>query len=135
MTQIWERLYVGGRLDAEHLAKANPHGITTVVTVCEEPLVRQNTSIAYRHIPIADARPITVGQFDAIMDAMAENIRWGKVLVHCGSGSSRSPIFTAAYMDVVGYKDIDACLAEIANLRQVVNPSPILLKSVKGYLR
>ncbi|HYG99021.1 MAG TPA: dual specificity protein phosphatase family protein [Terriglobales bacterium] len=113
ITALWERLYVGGKDDAEHLAKSNPHGIETVVSLCDVPVVRRNPTINYLHIPIEDERPVCVGQFDAVMDAIIENIRWGKVLVHCGLGISRAPIMTAAYMDAVGYLNIDAALAEI----------------------
>ena len=134
VTQVWECLYFGGRDDAEHLFRSNPFGITTVISVCEVKVLRHNPSINYVHVAIADATPVTVGQFDAIIDAIAENIRWGKVLVHCGSGVSRSPIVTAAWMHVVGYKNIDAALAEVKRLRPIISPSPTLLKSVKELL-
>jgi protein-tyrosine phosphatase len=134
MTQIWERLYVGGREDAEHLFRENPRGISTVISLCEDPVLRHTPGINYLHIPIADATPITVAQFEAIIDAIAENIRWGTVLLHCGSGVSRAPILTAAYMHVVGYRNIDAALFEIKKLRPIIDPSSILLRSVKEHL-
>ena len=134
ITQVWERLYLGGRDDAEHLFRLNPFGITTVISVCEEQVLRRNPGINYVHVPIADATPVAVGQFDNVMDAIAENIRWGKVLVHCGSGVSRSPIMTAAWMHVVGYKNIDAALVRDQGLRPIISPSSILLKSVKELL-
>jgi protein-tyrosine phosphatase len=134
MTQVWERLYVGGRDDAEHLFFANPHRLTTVVSLCEVRVVRRGQGINYVHIPIEDESPITVGQFDTITDAIAENIRWGTVLVHCGGGISRAPIMTAAYMHAVGYKNIDAALVEIRKLRPIIDPSPILLESAKEHL-
>jgi protein-tyrosine phosphatase len=134
MTRVWERLYLGGREDAERLAKSNPHGITTVISLCDVRVIRRAQGINYVHIPIKDESPIPVGQFDAIMDAIAENIRWGTVLVHCASGVSRAPIMTAAYMHVVGYANIDAALAEIKKLRPIVKPSSILLESVKEHL-
>jgi protein-tyrosine phosphatase len=135
MTRIWERLYLGSSADAERLSQSNPMGITSVVSLCEEKLLRRSPGINYVHIPIADAAPITVGQFDAIMDALAENIRWGTVLIHCGSGMSRAPIMTAAWMHVVGYKDIDSALEEIAGLRPIISPSNILLASAKEHLK
>lgn len=134
MTQVWERLYLGGRNDAEWLYKSNPSGTTTVVSVCEEEILRCSPSINYLHMPIDDAKPISDGQFDAIMDAVAENIRWGTVRMHCGSGMSRAPIMAAAWMHVVGCKNIDAALEEIAGLRPIIAPSEILLASVKECL-
>ena len=134
LTQVWERLFLGDRNDAEYLIRSNPLGITAVVSLCEEKVLRRNPSINYVHVPIADATPVTVGQFDTIIDAIAENIRWGTVLLHCGAGVSRSPIMTGAWMHVVGYKNIDAALVEIKKLRPIISPSPILLASVKELL-
>jgi protein-tyrosine phosphatase len=91
--------------------------------------------VNYLHFPVEDAQPIQVGAFDGILDSIGENIRWGRVLVHCGEGISRAPILTAAYMDAVGYKNIDAALKEIAAVRPVINPSDILLASVREHLR
>jgi len=134
LTQVWERLFLAGRDNAEYLVRLNPFGITAVVSLCEEKVLRRNPGVNYVHVPIADATPIPVGQFDAIIDAVAENIRWGTVLLHCTAGGSRSPIMTAAWMHVVGYKNIDAALVEIKKLRPIISPSPILLASVKELL-
>lgn len=134
MTRVWERLYLGDRNNAERLYRLNPSGITTVVSLCEDSVLRKNPSINYLHTPIADATPVNVGQFDAIIDAIAENVRWGVVLLHCASGVSRAPIMAAAWMHVVGYKNIDAALAEIRGLRPIISPSDILLASVKEHL-
>ena len=135
VTQVWERLYLGARNDAERLYRSNPHGITSVVSICEDPVLRRNPRIAYVHIAVADATPMSVGKFDAIIDAIARNIRWGRLLVNCGAGVSRAPIMVAAWMHVVGYKNIDAALIEIRNLRPIISSSPILLASVKEHLK
>ena len=135
MTQVWERLYVGGRNDAEHLFKSNHFGITTVLSLCEDKVLRRKSGINYLHIPVVDAKRLEVGQLDAIIDAIGENIRWGTLLLHCGSGVSRAPILAAAWMDVVGYKNIDAALDEIARLRPIIAPSGILLSSVREHLK
>jgi hypothetical protein len=42
---------------------------------------------------------------------------------------------TAAWMHVAGYKNVDAALEEIAQLRPIIAPSKILLTSVRGHLR
>ena len=134
VTQVWERLFLGGRDDAEHLVRSNSFVVTTVVSLCEEKVLRRNPSVNYVHVPIADATPITVGQFDSVIDAVAENIRRGTVLLHCGAGVSRSPIMTAAWMHICDYKNIAATLVEIRKLRPIIQPSSILLKSVKELL-
>ncbi len=134
MTQIWERLYIGGIADAESLAVGNPERITTVVSVSEIPVEAKRASINYLHFPIKDDEPVSVRQFDRILDALSENIRWGTVLLNCSQGVSRAPSIAAAYMDAVGYKSIDAALDEIRRVRPFANPSTILLNSIRRHL-
>ena len=134
MTQIWERLFLGGLTDAKLLAKWNPNNIDTVISLCETCVTSERPGVNYVHIPIEDEEPVPVRHFDRIMDAIAENIRWGTVLVHCGVGISRAPSLTAAWMHVVGYKNIDAAIEEIRKVRPFIAPSKTLLSSVKEHL-
>ena len=135
MTRIWERLYLGSLADAEELADGNPHRISTVVSLSERPVEARRASINYLHFPIEDDKPVSVRQFDRILDALSENIRWGTVLLHCAQGVSRAPSMAAAYMDAVGYKGIDAAIKEIRKARSFVHPSDVLLKSLKENLQ
>jgi len=135
MTRIWERLFCGSLDDANQLAEANPHRITTVISLCNATPVNHTKRVNYLHIPIDDTRPVPVGSFDRVMGGMAENIRWGSILVHCESGSVRAPLMVACYMDVVGYKNLDKALAEVSALRPVTSTSVVLIKSVKKHLR
>jgi len=134
-TQIWERLFLGSLLDAERLGRANPHCIGAVVSLSATGPCNTRPEITYVHLHVEDAQAIPVRQFDAIMHAIAENTRRGKVLVHCGSGISRAPVIVSAYLHLVGYAEFDTALVEIAELRPVVSPSAILLASVKAHLR
>jgi protein-tyrosine phosphatase len=135
ISRVWERLFVGGRTDAERLYLANPYDITTVISLCERPVICLNPFIVYLHIPIGDRYPLSAGQFDTVIKAIADNIRRGTVLIHCGSGVCRTPIMAAAWMHITGYKDIDTALMEVAGVRPIIDPSDILLKSVKQILR
>jgi protein-tyrosine phosphatase len=135
ITQVWQRLFLGSLDDAERLGKANPLRINTVLSLSENLPCSMRREITYLHIPIEDEKKIPVGQFNAIIAAIAEHIRRGKVLVHCGGGVSRAPVMTAAYLQLVGYADFDTALAEIAELRPIVSPSAILAASVKVHLR
>jgi protein-tyrosine phosphatase len=135
VTRIWERLYIGGLADAEKLAEGNPHRITTVVSLSEIPVESKLRGINYLNLPIEDGEPVPVRQFDAIMDAIDENIRWGTVLLHCASGMSRAPSFTAAWMASVGYKNLDAALADIRKVRPFILPSEILVESIRRHLK
>ena len=133
VTQVWERLFIVGIGDAEALAGSNPFGITTVVILCREKVQKFSPDANYLHYPVREARPIPVGHFDEIIDAMWENIRWGTVLLASQSGTTRAPLIAAAWMDCCGYKNIDAALAEIRTMR-TIDPNPILLSSVKELL-
>lgn len=134
MTKIWERLYIGSLADAEELAEGNPHRIATVISLSEIPVASRHEGVNYLHLPIEDDEPVPVRQFDAIMDTLSENIRWGTVLLHCGVGVSRAPSLAAAYMDAVGYKSLDAALDEIRRVRPFVHPSTALVESLKENL-
>src|SRR5713101_58763 len=85
VTKIWERLYLGSLLDAQRLAKSNPHAITSVVSLSEHAPINTLPEISYVHIPVEDEQPIPLAQFTAILEAISNNIRRGRVLVHCGS--------------------------------------------------
>ena len=135
ITQIWERLFLGSLYDAERLGRANPLGISAVISLSATGPCNTRCDINYIHLHVEDAQAIPVRQFDAIMHAIAENIRRGKVLVHCGSGISRAPVMTAAWIHALGHKDLDAALSEITGLRPIINPSAILLASVREHLR
>ena len=92
--------------------------------------------INYLRFPLTDSRGILIGEFDRIIDGIGENVRWGRVLIHCYAGMVRSPILTAAWMDVCGYKSIDDALLEIAAIRPIISTeSNALLKSIKRRLR
>jgi protein-tyrosine phosphatase len=125
---------VGGLADAEELAEGNPHRIATVISLSEVSVRTRREDVKYVHLPIEDDVPVPVRQFYCIMDAIRKNIRWGTVLLHCGVGLSRAPSFAAAWMAAVGYKNIDSAIEEIRQLRPVIDPSKILLKSVRENL-
>jgi protein-tyrosine phosphatase len=134
MTRIWERLFVGSRQDAERLSRKNANQIATVISFCEQYVEHKAEDVRYIHLPVEDAEPVPMRQFEMVMKAIAEGIRTGNVLVHCAVGFSRSPTLTAAYMHRVGYKHIDAAMEEIRQVRPSVDPSQILMTSVKEQL-
>jgi protein-tyrosine phosphatase len=91
--------------------------------------------INYLHLSIEDDEPVPVGQFDAVIDSIVENVRWGTVLLHCSQGISRAPSMAAAYMDAVGCMGIDAAINDIRKARPSIHPSTVLVESLKEHLR
>lgn len=135
MTRVWERLWLGSRRDAEELAVANQYLITAVISLCEACITAKRRDVRYVHIPIEDAEPVPAPKFDAIMNAIAQNIRRGTLLFHCSEGVSRAPSLTAAWIHYIGYRDVDAALAEIKRLRPIINLSNVILQSVKEHVQ
>jgi protein-tyrosine phosphatase len=134
ITQILERLFLGGLQDAERLSRDNPNQISTVITLCEQSVGHKAANVHYVHLPVENDEPIPVRQFNAVMDAITKSICTGNVLVHCAIGCSRSPALTAAYLHRTGYQNFAAAIAKIKMLRPSVDPSTILASSVKGIL-
>jgi hypothetical protein len=130
VTQVWDRLHIGGIGDALELAESNAFGITTVIALCREPVRIRRGGVNYLNFPVGEAQAMRPGQLDAILDALWENIRWGKVLLAENDGTRLAPVIAAAWIHVVGCMDIDAALAEIGKLH-TIEPSPILLRNIK----
>lgn len=96
-TQVWERLFIGGIEDAKALAESNPLEIATVITLCREKVPKVASDVNYLHFPVAVTRRVLAPEFDRIIDAVWENIRWGKVLIHSIAGDNRAPLLAAAW--------------------------------------
>ena len=135
ITRVWERLFLGSLKDAAQLAVDNPLGITAVVSLCSHKVPHMARGVRYTCVPIPDSRPISARQFNAVMAAIAEGVRNGKLLIHCVGGVSRSPIMTAAWLHRCGCLNIVTALREIAGRRPSIDPSPVLLRSVAAHLR
>jgi protein-tyrosine phosphatase len=135
MTRIWERLFVGCLADAQRLSRKNPDRIATVISVCEQCIEDKAAEVRYIHLPVEDDESVPIHQFDAVMQAILVSVSTGNVLLNCGLGISRAPSLAAGYLHRVGYKHFDAALEEIEQLRPIINPSKILVRSIKEILQ
>ena len=130
----FERLFVSDFRAAERLAKKNPLGIRTVLSVCTERIHLRSREIIYLQIPVQDAQPLPFEDVDRVIDAIARTIVAGQVLIHCVAGLSRSPVMAALYFDLVGYRSFDVGLDELARLRPI-DPAPVIVRSAREYLK
>jgi protein-tyrosine phosphatase len=133
-TPVLDRLYLGSLEDAEELSRANPHRITTVISLCREPVLQRVSGIHYLHFPVRDARPISIAWLNAILIAIEESVPRGAVLVHCGAGMSRAPTVVAALLDRIGFLSFAWALSYLQELRPAVAPSRALVESIEREL-
>jgi len=61
--------------------------------------------VNYLSFPVRESRPLPVGRFDEIIDALGENIGWGKSQIYSLTGANRASVLAAAWMHAVGCKD------------------------------
>jgi hypothetical protein len=130
ITQVWERLFIGGIYDAEALADPNPHAISTLVTLCPEILPEEVPGINHLYLPMLPDHALPVGMLNERIDELWKIVRLGTILIHSLDGANRAPILAAACR---GLQNIDAALEKIGNLRSI-ELNPILLKSIKEHL-
>ena len=135
MTKVSEKLFLGSLDDADQLAVRNSQTIKTVVVLCADKPESISKGIRYVHIPVSDAQPIPRALFDSVMSAIEDGVKVGRVLVSCVAGMSRSPSLLAAYLHRTGFLDFDDAIGHLKKLRAVVNPSNVLVKSIKEHLR
>jgi hypothetical protein len=135
MTRIWERLFIGSIDDAEVLADDNPEGINTVIAICKVAVQHRRSDANYLYFPVESGSPVPIRAFYGIIDAIGENIRWGRILLHCNDGIRRAPAFAAAWMDVVGFANIDAALTEIRRVCPNISPSVVVVDSLRRHLK
>jgi protein-tyrosine phosphatase len=133
-TQVLDHLYLSSLEDAEELSRANPLAITTVITLCHEPVIQRVSGIRYLHFPVRDARPISIAWLNAILTSLEEGMSRGPVLVHCGAGMSRAPTVVAAFLDRIGFLGFARALSYLEALRPVVAPSKTLVESIEREL-
>jgi len=132
-TRITDNLFLGDALDAEMLQFENSLGIATVVNVAHEPDV-QISEITNIHVPMNDG-DVSAVTFDRALQAIADHIQSGRVLVHCLFGASRSVVVVSLYLAITEGVSFDAALKLVKRLRnQKGDPEPETMDSARFYL-
>ncbi len=68
------------------------------------------------------------------MQNLAEAIRRGAVLLVCAAGMGRSPTMAAAWLHRSENLDFESAMRHISVPRPTIDPSPVLLRSVRRNL-
>ena len=88
--KITDNLYIGSYRAAKKLKKLKKKGITAIVTLMEKEKYNPRPDFNYLYKSIKDRTYINREDIQEILNFIEENVRNGKVLVHCASGISRS---------------------------------------------
>lgn len=88
--QIHDRLFISGLISENNLDEAAELGITAIVNLTRVENYDPRPRIAYLHAGFKDQIHIPSEILSKIFTFIDEQMKEGKVLVHCGSGVSRS---------------------------------------------
>jgi protein-tyrosine phosphatase len=142
ISKIYDRLYVGGYVQASRLNTENPLGITTVLDVSTSaswersvPYVEAE-NIDYCHIPFPDGEDIPEKEFWECLNFLEDRYDKGCIiLVHCAAGISRSVVLAASFMHFMKIMDFLDALEWIKKRRKIANPHVKILTSAKKILK
>ena len=122
---------LGSRFEAENARLLTLYRIDAVLS-----LVQANVPapVAVLNLTIDDGLPIPPGVLErAIAFLSGCAARNQRVLVHCEMGLSRSPTVLAAYLVEHERIPFDRAIAEMRQVRPLVQPHPALVRSVTAY--
>ncbi len=88
--KIKENLYIGSYRAAKKLKKLRKEGIKAIVNLMEKKKYDPRPEFVYLYKQLKDRTYIPSEDLHEIMAFINDNIKIGKVLVHCNSGISRS---------------------------------------------
>jgi len=146
ISKIYDRLYVGGYVQAARLSTENPLKITAVLDVStaaawERPAsYTEAKGITYCHIPFPDGEEIPEKEFWECMAFLQQHYdsriyQDGNVLIHCAAGISRSVVLAASFMHYTQIMDFLEALEWIKKRRTIANPHVKILTSAKKILK
>jgi protein-tyrosine phosphatase len=144
MSAVLGYLYLGGKLDAKDKEKLQKMGIKYILN-CTPPrtLDKENgcpnyyekeKSFVYKRIPIFDNKGEDItSHLDAAYAFIEEGKHYGKVLVHCHKGVSRSASFVIGYLMRKNEFTFDEALAHVQMCRSVVQPNTAFVEQLRMY--
>jgi protein-tyrosine phosphatase len=144
ISQVYNRLYVGGLIQGSNLGLSNPYGIQAVLDVHTEATweiaagveYKEAKDIVYAHIPFPDGEEIPAEKFWACMRYLSEQYQQGRtILIHCAAGVSRSVTIAISFLVFAHIMDWPEAETEVRQRRSIANPNVRILTSAKKLLR
>lgn len=136
MSEVYNRLFVGGYVQAAKLARNNPQDIRAVLDVSTEPPYDEAKDIVYAHIPFDDGGAIPEQKFWACMKFLYDHYSKGeKCMVHCAAGMSRSVTIATSFLCYAHIMSFEDALRYVKMRRPIANPHRDVLNSARRLLR
>lgn len=125
---IREYLYLGSIHDVER----SPNRFDAVVSITSDNVECGGNKL---HLRLEDADDTDIYPFlDVVSDFIHIHIQQElHVLVHCGSGMSRSPAFVMAYLVKYHGQTVDDSLKYISSRRNIICPKPHFVDSIRRW--
>jgi protein-tyrosine phosphatase len=134
-SQVTPHLFVGPQYRRRGKFALQRAGINATVCLREEFNDEEHglTLTHYSYLPVADNTAPTFAQLDEGVAFIQRIIKaGGKIYVHCGSGSGRSPSLAAAYLIAEGYP-LDEAVAKIKQVRPFIRILPVQIERLREY--
>ena len=136
ISEVYNRLFVGGYIQASKLSHRNPFKIEAVLDVSTEPPYPEAKDIVYAHIPFDDGGGIPEAKFWACMEFLSQQYGQGKnVLIHCAAGISRSVTIAISFLTYAKIMGFDDARRFVEQRRQIANPHRDVMNSAKKWLQ
>jgi len=126
---------IGAAFNKESLIK---HGITHILTCADKISPRYPSDFKYLCLPILDTPSENICKFFRqayffIKDALEEEGKQNRVLVHCFAGKSRSTSFVLSYLIAKKQMPLKEGLELVRSKRPIAEPNPGFIFQLKLY--
>eukprot|EP01038_Epipyxis_sp_PR26KG_P017460 gene17460-24154_t len=133
-------LYLGSYYDAKDECIMSHLRITHIIDATGEKLSQSNSNklgLSYLPIHIWDMEGVDIAQHFELVFSFIEQARshpYGKILIHCRAGISRSATFVLAYLMQSGRVDcLKSALQMVVSQRPYVLPNPSFRDQLRAY--
>ncbi|KAI9979802.1 hypothetical protein PInf_002920 [Phytophthora infestans] len=144
--QILEHVFLGSRMHARDKELLQRHRITHILNVTPpkkmDPVAgvpnffEKDKIFTYRRCPIFDNKAEDIsGVLEGCIAFMDQAKFYGRILVHCNKGVSRSSSMVVAYLMKLRSMSFEQALAFVLERRSIANPNESFRRQLQEYER